>query len=295
MSTRGRRWCPPLYKSWIGHPRQGCREFLQACSYLPPKQGDHCSPDFEASSWMSNILLLHHLTRRWDGCFAGLRWSTTWVRRWQETEQTQCQPCQPLSMLPSLLSISPHPSPLPSTFLNTHPSHPFWHRNQPGRWRRRVQRRRTTARQDFRSKQVICALSKKNNLVLYCNTHFTPGPGGGWLTWVWISNNIWRLVTTWGQIFEFDRVATTNTVNEWMARRELEPVCILLCYWFDSCKQCYIKILIAAIIISKSEFCQFITSKSLTQAWLHRSCCLVIVSFWKRGFSNGDRLFDWLP
>lgn len=29
-----------------------------------------------------------------------------------------------------------------------------------GRWRRRVQRRRTTARRDFRSKQVICELSK---------------------------------------------------------------------------------------------------------------------------------------
>ena len=51
-----------------------------------------------------------------------------------------------------------------------------------GRWHRRVQRRRTTARRDSRSKQVICELSKTyGSAFFYCKTHLTLGPRGRWV------------------------------------------------------------------------------------------------------------------
>ena len=55
-----------------------------------------------------------------------------------------------------------------------------------GRWHRRVQRRRTTARRDFRSKQVICELSKTYLASAFSTVKLTSRLVllvGEWLTW----------------------------------------------------------------------------------------------------------------
>ena len=137
-------------------------------------------------------------------------------------------PALPAVVNAAVAAKYPHPSSkyphLPYPSCSTSAKYPHRHLNDPscstsvcqvppihlevernaGRWHRRVQRRRMTARRDSRSKQVTCELSKTYSSA-FSTVRLTSRlvlVVGGWLTraWSWESNNISDEYPRWFQL-----------------------------------------------------------------------------------------------